>query len=791
MTKRLAFFSLLLACCTLMAAPVFTLSNAKPLQIVTSPNATPAETLAANELHDYLKKLCGAECPIVSEKDATTPAIYVGQTEFAKKQVGDLSKLADEEWIIRTSNGSLIITGGRPRGTLYGVYEFLEGQGIVWADETTEYVPSMKELRFDAPLNLQDKPALLGRNVYTQLRQPTKASAMFYIRNKLNHYHTITAEYGGGFSMGRPDNCHTFHAYSKPEWPDEWFMLGNNGKRLRSTSSSGPGQFCLTNPDLRKAMVARLREFIEADRKGKSPDAFPKIYDISHNDSDNHCICPDCKALAEREGSYSGPMLDFINYIANAIAKDYPDILIQTFAYTWTLDAPKTIRPAKNVMMRICKLGCEFYPSGKADTMFPVSHPRNKDYHDNFVKWAAISENIAVWDYWIIYTKGERTPPYVNITSAREDIRFYRDNHVKTMFVEFEKPLYSCFTYFRLWYGLKLMQNPDKPYDSLVNSFFNAYYGYAAKPMRQYMEYLQKRMESSDICLGTAPIVQKILIPSKPDFKTPNFLPYLDKEFFMRSNAWLDEAEKLATQNPVFLEHVRKERLSVDKALLDCAYQYPKTALPVGSLIDSTADALFARYDKNITAQAQKFFNSDIYPKRKNELDNIASLNAELKERLKPDASVIPPEFRDRQCLYLKAYDWHGTAVIDNDSPMKNVRMLNNEKTENFHRLPFQMGIYNKRKQLFQTTVKLGADEIPQDGKFHWHKLGRFEVMPTSILWTHWTWKLQMPLDAAYLGEGEDNTWDIYVSMKLTGKPYIKGSEDPAKVLMEAILLVK
>ena len=161
------------------------------------------------------------------------------------------------------------------------------------------------------------------------------------------------------------------------------------------------------------------------------------------------------------------------------------------------------------------------------------------------------------------------------------------------------------------------------------------------------------------------------------------------------------------------------------------------------------------------------------------------------KNSLKPRSDVIPPEFRDKQCLYLKAYDWHGTAVVDEDSPMKMVRMLNNENTENFHRLPFQMGIYNKRKNLFQTTVKLDADQIPQDGKFHWHKLGRFEIMPTSILWTHWTWKLQMPLDGAYLGEGADNTWDIYVSMKLTGKPYIKGSEEPAKVLMEAILLVK
>jgi len=47
------------------------------------------------------------------------------------------------------------------------------------------------------------------------------------------------------------------------------------------------------------------------------------------------------------------------------------------------------------MLIRVCKLGCEFSPSGKADTQFPASHPRNKDYHDNFAHWAAIS---SAWD---------------------------------------------------------------------------------------------------------------------------------------------------------------------------------------------------------------------------------------------------------------------------------------------------------------------------------------------------------------------------------------------------------
>ena len=176
-----------LACCLAMAAPSFMLSKARPLQIATSPDATPAEKTAAEELHDYILKLCGAECKITNEKDVQSPAIYLGWTETARKAVGDISKLDDEEWVIRTENGSLIITGGRPRGTLYGVYEFLEGQGVVWPDETTEYVPSLAEIKFDAPVAIQDKPAIRGRRVYSGLPGPSHAAVMFYVRKKMNH----------------------------------------------------------------------------------------------------------------------------------------------------------------------------------------------------------------------------------------------------------------------------------------------------------------------------------------------------------------------------------------------------------------------------------------------------------------------------------------------------------------------------------------------------------------------------------------------------------------------------
>ncbi|MBO4344831.1 MAG: DUF4838 domain-containing protein, partial [Victivallales bacterium] len=472
-----------------------------------------------------------------------------------------------------------------------------------------------------------------------------------------------------------------------------------------------------------------------------------------------------------------------------------PEILIQTFAYMWSLDAPKTIRPAKNVMMRVCKLGCEF-ALGKADTMFPVTHPRNKDYCDNFRKWAAIAPNIAVWDYWIIYTKGETTPPYINLPAIREDIKFYSDNHVKTMFVEYENPLNTTFTYFRLWYGLKLMQNPDQPYDLLADRYFNAYYGPAAKPMRQYMEYLQKRQTETDACIGTSPIGFKILIPNKLDSMNLQLLPYLDREFFEKANSLLDKAEALAAKDAACLQHVRKERLPVDIALIYSFGQYVGGRLPVGKRIDATYDALLDRYTDYRMEQARRLFDSDIYPKRPEELKKITDFKELLKQCSKIDASVIPPQFRGKQCIFLRADDWHSAKVADDDAPSKYPMMLKNENSkflnmdiDKFHRLPFELGIYNNRQELFQMNMTIKAEDIPQDGKYHWIHLGKVKIMPTSFIWCHWSWHLQMPLDAVCIGG--DSTWDVHAAIKLTGKPYVKDSTDDGKVFLDSVILVK
>ena len=119
----------------------------------------------------------------------------------------------------------------------------------------------------------------------------------------------------------------------------------------------------MTHPEVREKVYQTLLGFIKADRKEADERGapYPTRYDISHNDHMRYCQCPTCMAIAEREGSYSGTNIDFINSLAVRLKKDYPDLTISTFAYTYTAVPPKTIRPLDNVEIRLSLLDKELW----------------------------------------------------------------------------------------------------------------------------------------------------------------------------------------------------------------------------------------------------------------------------------------------------------------------------------------------------------------------------------------------------------------------------------------------
>ena len=573
--------------------------------IVKGAAPTPAEGFALQELAGHLLKITGDRFRVASETDPDLPrrAIYVGWTDFARRQGIELSTLGDEEWVIRTVDENLVLTGGRPRGTLYAVYELLEQQiGCHWFDEDTQTIPAKPTLMLDA-MDIRDRPAFSDRHIYTGV-----PDYLWYktLRARNKDTRPTLAKLGFGNGLG----SHTFYQYSRefPPGHPEYLALDKSGNRPAAPGGSGPGQICLTHPEVRKLMLARLRRLIATDHEGVAGAASEgrkpqRVYFVEQNDSHWACQCPTCKAFSEREGSDSGPLLDLVNSLADGIGDEYPGTLVETFAYTNTVKPPRSIRPHDNVMIRLAQLNAEWSTDARGrdwsaeeypDLFRPMTHPVNRYPRERLESWSGIANHMAYWDYWVQYSPNDKfASPYTNTHCLQPDLRLFRDCGVEWFFAECEESRRGSFNALTCWLGWKLMQDPDQDRETLIKVFMDGVYGPAAGKMTEYLHHLEQAIAA---------------VPQESDrmsaMKTSQ-RPYLTLPFYRRCQQLLDEAEALCEEDPKALSKVRLERTPVDAGLF-CMWDELQKQLPAGDAMPWDQESILKRYQACRKQQMRK-----------------------------------------------------------------------------------------------------------------------------------------------------------------------------------------
>ena len=166
-------------------------------------------------------------------------------------------------------------------------------------------------------LRFADKPGIRVRNdFYFEAFDPIWAA-----HNRGNGAMGTRVQPGGveGYCA-----VHTFYPLLPPEEffeaYTEWYSL-IDGKRTYDRA-----QLCLTNPEVLDKLTERLKE-----RMRENPDNL--IYCVSQNDWHGACQCDNCQAIATREESEAGPVVWFVNQVAERIEKEFPDKYVGTLAY--------------------------------------------------------------------------------------------------------------------------------------------------------------------------------------------------------------------------------------------------------------------------------------------------------------------------------------------------------------------------------------------------------------------------------------------------------------------------
>lgn len=784
MIRQWTFFMVVFG--VLCASPLFGIEISRGgkavAALVLAPDASLPEQTAARELADYLAKVTGAEFRIVSEPSASgdAPRVFVGPTQFAKANGVDAAALGAEEWVVRSAGNDLILAGGRPRGTVYAVYRLLEDiVGVHWWSPWAEQVPRIPSLTIEN-VDRRGKPVFRYRDIYSLYGND---DGRFAARNRLNRDGDtpIAKEYGGCMDYGPPYHVHTFNLYFPPEkffdQHPEWYSL------IKGKRTGDHAQLCLTNPELRKAFLEKLRACILSSREAaeKAGLPAPQVFSISQNDWSGMCECEACQAIAKAEDSEAGPLLDFVNAMADGIKAECPDVFIDTLAYMMTQKAPKTIRPHDNVIIRLCDTHSNFTK--------PITAPENAAFREHLMSWAAIAKNLRVWDYAVSYAPYYGLPlPTVHTYPV--DYRFYAEHNVEGVLTEHEYPILADLRDFKIWMMMKLLEDPYRDYTGLVRTFTDGFYGPAGAQVREYLKRLEAASEAkvSYLSMGASPHQYR----------------YLDLDFVRSAQETFDEAEKAVGGDPVLLPRVRHARLPLDRASVVCYPRLVKQWVAAGNPPETMPldrDAIARRYKETWYAEIAR----RIPEKRR------AAATAEADEEVAgltavPKHLPLPEKFRSLPPAAVSDYpanasrNWKKIVKTVPDAEAESgvtnrlefpTQVEPEKHPLDKYLLPMPWGLYDQLNKKGIGSGTITPEDVPGPG-YHWYKMGSFAVVPSTYLYFFWSWIIQVDIDdVADLGQ-PTNRFDIWARIKFEGPAFPHGRPDQKNAIcVERVILVK
>ena len=366
------------------------------------------------------------------------------------------------EAVLEGDAAGMTIKGGNGRGVLYAVYRFLqEYAGFrFFTPELETYTEDAVVIPEGVVMDYTSPFALDRRLSWNYMGH----DAEWCVKNGISGCNVaLDTMHGGVSSNYGPFFVHTIGALSEGTYP--YPVYGTNP--------------CLTDPEIFATVVKNLRKELE-----KNPAI--NIVSVSQSDYEQSCYCPNCARIAKENGdNYSGVWITFVNKVAEELEADYPDLIIDTLAYKNTQSPPTQVKPRHNVCVRLCSINCCFtHPINNAYC------PKSRTFRNDIIGWGKICDNVHIWDYTTNFHYYIST--FANLFTIRENMRFYADNNVVSMFPQGNSQGRSGeFGELRSYLLAQLMWNPymsEEEYNRHMNEFLAAYYGEGWKFVREYID---------------------------------------------------------------------------------------------------------------------------------------------------------------------------------------------------------------------------------------------------------------------------------------------------------------
>lgn len=450
--------------------------------IVISADAIPSEIYAAKEFQSHYELASGIKLPIAKTTRRPNRHVFIGPSKAMRcSALGfDVDGFGPEDLRIVVRDNNIVIAGGRPRGTLYGVYTFLEDYlGVRFLTAEHTHVPKVGKWRQVGPVDRFYHPPFVYREMWSGeiYKDPVFAAKV-----------RVNASTGdpnlGGTSEIKLIN-HSFYRqlpadkYGK-EHP-EYFSLVDGKREIQYGKKKVYNQLCLTNPDVLRIVTESVLKELK-----RNPDV--ANISVSQNDGIFYCQCPNCAAIDEREETHMGTLMALVNAVADEVAKKYPDVLVGTLAYGWSRKPPKTIKPRPNVQIQLCSAGCcQLHPIDDPNC------PRNVEFCRDLAEWGKVCKNICIWNYNANYTS--YMSPRPNLRSIGPNVKYFAANNVIGVFMQVSNGMSTNLSDLRNYIIAGMIWDPSRSSEHLMDEFLTLHYGKAAAAIRRFIDLIYDRVD--------------------------------------------------------------------------------------------------------------------------------------------------------------------------------------------------------------------------------------------------------------------------------------------------------
>ncbi len=534
---RLLFLALIALLCagSLQAAQVFgyiAKSHKAQCVVVLPDDATPGEKYAAKELCDHIKQITGIDLKQLPESRYTAkmgPCISIGRTAMSRKYVTDaqVEAFGTDGYNVFCRGGNAFFVGGRRRGSMYAVYEFLESLGVRWYSPDFTVIPKTGDVKMPRPF--AHTPQFWYRDQWWNNGQTNEWLARMRVNGNNGQDHCLPDEMGG--SVVTMHGCHSYAILVPPaenfsKHPD-WFALKSDGERSQ-------GELCLTNPELREFVAQRVLSDIKAQ------DGRIEVYWVSQNDGGGSgCFCGKCTAERMAHGGkdrWSANTIAFTSWVADKVKAQYPGTTIKTLAYNYTQAAPVNMTASDDVLVEICG---NFGPGD--------------DSHARLVgDWSKVAKNISVYTYggsnygywW----------PCPNLWELGMQYPWALKSGVKAFYVQGTAlGKGSGMVDLRAYISARMAWDPSRDVNKEIKGFCEGFYGPGGKYIVEYLDWYPKYIKEHNLVMD-AP---KVWGDSEAWRK------WVTRDAMDHADALFQQALKATKGNPIYTNHVRRAYLEV------------------------------------------------------------------------------------------------------------------------------------------------------------------------------------------------------------------------------------